>query len=170
MLAAAQLARRTGAHIDKSLGWLGPLLLRLTIGVIFIGTGWGKLHDLPKIVAFFTELHIPLPEFQARLVATLEFVGGISILIGFATRLFAAPLAFTMVIAMLTAKTADLADVHGFARFTTVVGFEEWSYLVMMLALVLAGPGLVSIDRLILRTLVGPLPSTQEGIDRSKGN
>jgi putative oxidoreductase len=167
---AATLARRTSAQIDKSLGWLGPLLLRLTIGVIFIGTGWGKLHDLPKVVAFFTDLHIPLPEFQARLVATLEFVGGTCILLGLGTRFFAGPLAFTMIIAMATAKTAELAEVHGFDRFTTVVGFEEWSYFVMLVLLAVTGPGLLSLDRLILRTLAGPPTTVKEGVDSPKGN
>jgi putative oxidoreductase len=167
---AATLARRTGAQVDKYLGWLGPLLLRLTIGVIFIGTGWGKLHDLPKVVAYFTDLHIPLPEFQARLVATLEFVGGLCILLGLATRFFAAPLAFTMIIAMATAKTAELADAHGFERFTTVLGFEEWSYFVMLVLLVVTGPGLLALDRLILRTLAGPTATVKEGVDSPKGN
>jgi putative oxidoreductase len=171
MLAAtATLARRTGARVDKHLGWLGPLLLRITIAVIFIGTGWGKLHDLPKVVAFFTDLHIPLPELQARLVATLEFVGGICILLGLGTRLFAAPLAFTMIIAMLTAKTTELADVHGVERVTTVIGFEEWSYFVMLVLLAVTGPGLLSLDRLILRTLAGPQATAKEAVDRAKGN
>jgi putative oxidoreductase len=167
---AATLARRTGVQVDKYLGPLGPLLLRLTIAVIFIGTGWGKLHDLPKVVAFFTDLHIPLPEFQARLVATLEFVGGVCILLGLGTRLFAGPLAFTMIIAMLTAKTAELADVHGFDRVTTVIGFEEWSYFVILVVLVVTGPGLWSLDRLILGTLAAPPATVKEGVDSTKGN
>ena len=48
------------------LAWLGPLLARVTVGVVFLQTGWGKLHDLDKVTSFFTELNIPAPAFQAR--------------------------------------------------------------------------------------------------------
>ena len=29
-------------------------LARLTVGLVFIGTGWGKLHSIPDVTAFFT--------------------------------------------------------------------------------------------------------------------
>ncbi|HMC95107.1 MAG TPA: hypothetical protein VKO16_10105 [Polyangia bacterium] len=35
--------RRTA---DK-IAFMGPTLTRLTVGLVFIGTGWGKLHSLP---------------------------------------------------------------------------------------------------------------------------
>jgi len=93
--------RTTG---DK-LVFLGPTLARLTIGLVFIGTGWGKLHSLDDVTQFFASLHIPAPGFNARLAASTEFFGGILILIGLGTRLAALPVAFTMVIAILTASS-----------------------------------------------------------------
>jgi hypothetical protein len=53
-----------------------------------------------------------------------EFFGGILVLVGLGTRLVSLPLAFTMVIAILTAKRADITGL------TALVGLEEWSYLV----------------------------------------
>src|SRR2546429_158435 len=47
--------------IAERLSFLGPTLARLTLGVVFIGTGWGKLHGLDKVTDFFTELGIPAP-------------------------------------------------------------------------------------------------------------
>ena len=35
--------RRTADRIS----FLGPTLARLTVGLVFMGTGWGKLHSLP---------------------------------------------------------------------------------------------------------------------------
>src|SRR3954463_1108927 len=97
--------------------FLGPALARLTLGVVFIGTGWGKLHSLDKVTGFFTELGIPAPGFNAVLAATAEFVCGSLLLIGLLSRLAAIPLIVTMIVAILTAKRADLhgiSDLLGF--------------------------------------------------------
>ena len=56
--------------------WLGPLVVRLVIGVAFVVTGWGKLHNLDKVTEYFASLHIPLPGAQAAFVSTGERVGG----------------------------------------------------------------------------------------------
>jgi putative oxidoreductase len=129
------------------LAFIGPTLARLTVGVVFLQTGWGKLHDLEKVTNFFTTLHIPAPGFQATLVASTEFIGGILVLAGLGTRFAAAPLAFTMVVAILTAKRGDIEGIGD------LVGFEEFSYLVMFLWLTVAGAGPLSLDNLIDRLL-----------------
>jgi len=47
------------------LTFLGPTLARLTLGVVFVGTGWGKLHSLDKVTGFFTvkesDFKVPRP-------------------------------------------------------------------------------------------------------------
>ena len=129
---------------DK-LVFLGPALARLTVGLVFIGTGWGKLHSLGDVTDFFASLHIPAPGFNARLAASTEFFGGILVLVGLGTRLVALPLAFTMVVAILTAKRGDITGL------TALVGFEEWSYLVFFIWLALAGAGKLSLDHLVAR-------------------
>jgi putative oxidoreductase len=131
--------RRTADRIS----FLGPTLARLTVGLVFMGTGWGKLHSLPDVTDFFASLHIPAPAFNARLTAATEFFGGLAILLGLGTRLVALPLAFTMVIAIVTAKRGDITGL------TALVGFEEWSYLVFFLWLAVAGAGPLSLDRLV---------------------
>ena len=137
-------ATRVRTTADK-ISFIGPALARLTVGLVFIGTGWGKLHSLPDVTAFFASLHIPAPGFNATLAASTEFFGGILILLGLGTRLVSLPLAFTMVVAILTAKRDDLTGL------TALVGFEEWSYLVLFLWLALAGAGPLSLDRLMSR-------------------
>ena len=135
---------RLRAVADK-LSFLGPTLARLTVGVVFFGTGWGKLHSLPDVTKFFAELGIPFPAFNARLTACTEFFGGILILAGLGTRLVALPLAFTMVVAIVTAKRAQIDGP------TALFGFEEWSYLVLFIWIALAGAGPLSLDALIAR-------------------
>ena len=129
--------------VSQRLQFIGPTLARLTVGLVFIGTGWGKLHTLPDVTEFFASLHIPMPGLNARIAASTEFFGGILVLLGLGTRLAALPMAFTMVIAILTAKRAEIDGL------TTLVGFEEWSYLVLFLWLAVAGAGPLSLDRLI---------------------
>ncbi|MFL5304543.1 MAG: DoxX family protein [Polyangia bacterium] len=139
---------RLRAGADK-LSFLSPTLARLTVGLVFIGTGWGKLHSLGDVTDFFASLHIPAPGFNARLAATTEFVGGLLVLLGLGTRLASLPLAFTMVVAIATAKRGDLTGL------TALVGFEEWSYIVFFLWLAVAGAGPLSLDRLITRWRAG---------------
>ena len=136
--------RRLRAFADKA-SFMGPTLARLTVGVVFVGTGWGKLHSLPDVTSFFTDLGIPFPAFNARLTAGTEFFGGLLVLLGLGTRLASLPLAFTMVIAILTAKRANIDGI------SALLGFEEWSYLVFFLWIALAGAGPLSLDALIAR-------------------
>jgi len=129
------------------LSFIGPTLARLTVGLVFIGTGWGKLHNLGDVTDFFASLHIPAPGFNARLAAATEFFGGIAVLAGLGTRLAALPLAFTMVVAILTAKRGDITGL------TALVGLEEWSYLVFFVWLAVAGAGPLSLDALLRRRI-----------------
>lgn len=131
----------------QRLSFLAPLLIRLTVGVVFVGTGWAKLNDMETTVSNFEGWGIPWPGLNARVAASTEFFGGILILVGLGARVVALPLAFTMLVAILTAKREGIDGVQ------TLLGFEEWSYLMMFLTIALLGPGAVSLDALITRRL-----------------
>ena len=127
----------------RKLDWLVLLVVRLTVGIEFVSTGWGKVHNLPKVIGFFGELGIPAPAFNATLASYTELIGGSLLVIGLASRLAACPLVVTMVVAILTAKKDDL---HG---ITDLVGFIEWSYLALLAVVAIMGPGSVSLDTLV---------------------
>lgn len=94
------------ALLDKSrkFDFLAPLLLRIFLAPIFIIAGYGKLTALEDTAYYFGEfLGMPAPMLMALLAGLAEFVGGIAILIGLATRWFAIPLMFTMIVAATTA-------------------------------------------------------------------
>jgi putative oxidoreductase len=129
--------------VADSLRWLGPLLVRISLASVFIVTGWGKLHDLAKVTGFFTELGIPMPAFNAGMVSVVEFVGGILVLLGLFTRLACIPLAFSMLVAILTARRADIDGV------AAIGAFNEFTYFACFVWLVVAGAGAVSLDRLL---------------------
>jgi putative oxidoreductase len=90
-----------------------PMLLavRLYWGFQFAQTGWGKLHNLPKITAFFASLNIPFPAFNAPFVSTLELVGGILLMLGLFSRPIALLLAGNMLVAYWTADREALTSI-----------------------------------------------------------
>jgi putative oxidoreductase len=131
--------------VTRHFTWLAPLAVRITVGVVFMGTGWTKLQHLPQITQNFRGLGIPAPEILTPFVSGVEFVGGILLLFGLLTRFAAVPLMVVMVVAIISAKLGDADSLE------TFLGFEEVSYFVMFAWLGIAGPGPVSLDHFILR-------------------
>lgn len=130
-------------QIIEKLNGLPPLVARITLGVVFIPTGWGKLHHLDQITAYFQQLGIPAAHIQAPVVSFLELACGALVLIGLWTRLAAIPLIGIMSVAILTAKLKELTGLGD------LFGTIEWLYLVLALGLAIAGPGAISVDRLL---------------------
>jgi putative oxidoreductase len=141
MNALLRLRKKLLAVLHK-LDWLPALLLRAVLAAVFVPSGWGKLHSLDKVTAYFTDLHIPAPHFNAVLAASSEFVCGLALAAGLLTRLASIPLAVTMVVAMLTAKRDDI---HG---VVDLLALDEFVYFALAIALVVAGAGALSLDRL----------------------
>jgi putative oxidoreductase len=137
-------------RVLERLQWFPPLLARITLGVLFMSTGWGKVHNLDKVTSFFVELGIPMPAFNAAFVSYLELIGGALLLVGLLSRLAALPLAVSMIVALITAKAGDI---HGLAD---LFGTVEFTYLVLLIAVAVGGPGAVSLDRLLARRLGVP--------------
>jgi putative oxidoreductase len=114
---------------------------------LFVSTGWGKAHDIPKVTHFFVTLGIPAPGLNAVVVAYSELIGGSLLVVGLLTRFATIPLIISMTVAILTAK---LSDLHG---IFDLVGFDEFTYLVVLLMIAIIGPGAVSLDRVLCKQL-----------------
>ncbi|PTR30478.1 putative oxidoreductase [Rhodococcus sp. OK519] len=74
------------------------LIARIGIGVIFIAHGWQKFSTwgIDGTQAAFAGMDIPLADVSAIAAATIELVGGVALLIGFATRIAGALLFLNM--------------------------------------------------------------------------
>jgi putative oxidoreductase len=138
-------ARAFVVRTAEAVSWVPLALARLSLGFVFTQSGWGKLHDLPKVVAYFGSLGIPAPQIQAPFVAGLELTGGVLLLAGLLTRFASVPLAATMVVALVTAKRDEL---HGPGD---LFGTIEFLYLVVLGLLAASGAGALSLDRLLVR-------------------
>jgi putative oxidoreductase len=141
------LFRRFVKKISGVLSWLPPTVARATLGWIFLQSGWGKLNDLPKVVAFFTDLGIPAPQIQAPLAAGTEFLCGALMLLGLVTRFASLPLIGTMMVAILTARRGDIHEL------SDLFGMAEYLYIVLCLYLGAHGAGPLSLDAVFAKRL-----------------
>ena len=133
------------ASLLSKFSWIGPLIVRVTLGVVFVRTGWGKLHSLDTVTEFFSSLHIPAPHVNAVFVSGVEFAGGLLLLIGLGTRLISLLLVGVMAVAILTAK---LAELHGVVDLAATI---EFTYLAAFVWLAVAGAGTASLDHVLAR-------------------
>jgi putative oxidoreductase len=157
MMSLDSFRTRTLAVLDR-FSWVGPLALRLSLGSVFLGTGWGKLHNLGQVTSFFTELGIPFPAVQAPMVSGIELIGGTLILLGLFTRFAAVPLMATMIVAILTAKRPEIDGIR------SLLAFDESMYFAGFLWLAVSGAGKASLDWLIFgRKSALPRPLLRSG-------
>ncbi len=132
----------------NQLEWLPILLVRLSVGLLFFESGRGKLFvKLEELGEFFVKLGIPFPHFNAVFVSTVEFVGGICLILGLATRIFSAQLFFVMLVAILTSEIKKVSTLGDFLYLPEVL------LLVIFVWLAFSGPGKISIDHLLSRKL-----------------
>ena len=117
-------------------------ILRVIAGFLFAAHGWQKFNEftIAGTQASFAKMGVPAAEVAAPIVATLELVGGIALILGVLTRVFAALLALDMLGALFL--------VHASAGVFVAAGGYE---LVLLLAagaaaIALAGAGRLSAD------------------------
>lgn len=128
--------KKIASHFE----WAGPLVARIVVGYTFMLTGWGKLNNLPMIVANFKSWGIPYPEFMTPFVAGWEFFGGLGLMLGLMTRICGGALAVVMVVAIISAKLSDIDSLE------TLLGFEEATYFAVFTWLAISGAGKASLD------------------------
>ena len=125
-------------------GW-GVAILRVVTGIVFIGHGapkfgWVGDRDLAGVAQMLGNMGVPLPTVAAFLVAFFETFGGAFLVIGLLTRVWAAGLAFAMLIAVVLVHLPN--GMFG-------EGGYQWALLLMAcsLALMFEGAGKGSIDK-----------------------
>lgn len=125
----------------------GITVLRVVVGIIFLVHGLQKVFGfgLEGTTGFLGSLGIPVPVVAAILVMGAETLGGLALILGLFTRWAALPLAFIMLVAILT--------VHVSKGFFAGNGGYEFPLLLMAsnVALTLLGSGAFALDEVIDR-------------------
>lgn len=125
------------------------LAVRLYWGWQFAQSGWGRLHHITQATSFFASLNLPLPEATVIAISTLEFVGGILLIVGLASRLTGLLLAGDMFVAYVTADREALSSV--FSDPGKFYGADPYTFLFASLIVLIFGAGLFSVDAWLSR-------------------
>jgi putative oxidoreductase len=145
--------------MEKSIDRYWPMPLRILLGISFL------YHGLPKLgaghagfTAMLSQMGIPATDLVAWLVGLLEVVGGIALIAGAFVSIFTVLLVIEMLVAMFTVHLP-----HGFS-FINIVGSTPQGpqfgmpgvetnllYIAGLLALLLGGPGPLSVDERVWR-------------------
>jgi len=132
--------------------WIGILIARLAVGVLFALSGWGKLFvpsRREKMIRTLRAAAVPAPEAMAVFVSSIEFVFGSLLAIGFLTPLSCVMLSGVMVVALATTVLPGV-EASSFAGWLgEVLYLPEVLYVVILIWLFLSGPGWFSVDQLI---------------------
>jgi putative oxidoreductase len=133
-----------------------PLLLavRLYWGWQLIQSGWGKLHNLPRVTEFFTSLGLPMPAQTALAISCLEFFGGIFLAAGLLSRVTSLALTINLIVAYITADREALFSI--FSDPDKFYAAAPYTFLVASLIILIFGPGKISVDTLLERVLKKP--------------
>lgn len=144
--------------------YLAPIGIRVLLAWEFYESGLVKLNGSNWFASIQDEFLFPfniVPVAASWLVATwAELIGGVALLLGVATRLFAATLLVLTVVATAAVHWPDSWNTVGELLQGYSVrdkGFGNYKlpalFFVMLLPLIFQGPGRLSIDWLVVRML-----------------
>ena len=136
-----------------------PVVLRLIVGYGLVAHGIAKLLRGPEaFVAVVQTMHVPAPWLMAWLTIVTELVGGIAVLAGAFIWLASVPILVVLLVAMFKVHWP-----YGFSSIKLIAitqagaqfgppGYEvNLLYAACIVALVLSGPGPLSVDGALAR-------------------
>lgn len=136
-----------------SLEWLGILVARVAVGLLFFLSGRGKLfvpERREQMRQTLIEAHVPFPDLNAVLVSTVEFVCGLLLFIGALTPLACAMLGCVMIVAIATSGIRNIEAPCPLGWLAEFLYLREVLYLVILIWLFFSGAGWLSVDQLFL--------------------
>src|SRR5213083_2872396 len=133
--------------------WLGILMARLAVGLLFFLSGRSKLfvpERREQMRETLVAARVPFPEFNTLLVSTVEFVFGLFLILGALTPITCAMLGCVMIMAIATIAIRNIKATSPLGWLSEFLYLPEVLYLVILFWLFLSGPGWFSVDHLIL--------------------
>ncbi|MBI2105279.1 DoxX family protein [Candidatus Woesearchaeota archaeon] len=118
------------------------LIIRLIIGTFFIVHGYNKFADTSDMAKWLEKYGYKPPMLWVSLIIIAELVGGIGLIIGLGTRLFALMMSAVMLQGIYHRKQIK--------ELKFVDGWEiNYVTLASTIALILLGSGIISLDYLL---------------------
>jgi putative oxidoreductase len=116
--------------------WVGILIARLAVGLLFFLSGRAKLfvpERREQMRQTLIEAHVPFPDFNAAFVSTVEFVCGLLLVLGAVTPLACAMLACVMVLAIETTAIRNIKASSPTDWLAAFLYLPEPLYLVILI-------------------------------------
>ena len=141
----------SGAHLVA----IALLINRVALGAFFAISGFHKLFNRQRHAAFVDELvadRVPRLGFNQWFVPSVEFAGGLALLTGMLAPLAALALVVICLVATHTSgkrRVASYLPIDRADYVDDVLYLPEFLYLVMLVIVVLAGPGPLRLDSVI---------------------
>lgn len=129
------------------------LCVRFYWGWQLTQSGWGKLHNLPRVTEFFASLGLPMPAQTAVAISCLEFFGGIFLALGLLSRLTALTLTMNLLVAYITADREALFSI--FSDPDKFYAAAPYTFLIASLIILLFGPGKIALDTVLKKYFGG---------------
>ena len=132
--------------------WVGILVARLAVGLLFFLSGRGKLfvpERREQMRETLVAAHVPFPELNVLVVSTVEFVFGLLLILGAVTPLACVMLGGVMIVAIATTAIRNIKAMSPLGWLSEFLYLPEVLCLVILFWLLLSGPGWFSVDHLI---------------------
>jgi putative oxidoreductase len=132
--------------------WIGQLLARVSVGLLFFLSGRGKLFvpaRRDQMRETIRQAGLPRPDVTAVAISMVEFASGAMLVAGVLT-----PLACLMLTGVMAGAltTTQIPRIEARSRLEWIGEFlylPEVLYIVILVWLLLAGPGALSVDGLL---------------------
>jgi putative oxidoreductase len=116
---------------------LGLLLIRVAAGIVFLAHGWMKINNIGMVEGMF--VHFGLGGPVGIFIAWLEVIGGLALILGVLTRIFAVAFGIEMLVAVFIGGGISRGyQPHELEIFLMLVSF----------GIALAGSGVYSLWRM----------------------
>ncbi len=140
----------TGLHEWQ---WLGPLIARLAIGLLFFLSGRGKLfvpERRKQMRETLVAAGIPFASINAIFASAVEFAFGFLLILGALTPLACIALGCVMIVAIARLAIKNIKAPPLLDWLSEFLYLPEVCYLVILFWLFVSGPGWFSVDHLLL--------------------
>jgi putative oxidoreductase len=124
---------------------------RFMMGWIFVAGGWSKLTNIQGFAGYLTQNKVPAADLLAYVGAGVEFLGGVALVLGLATR-YAALLVilFTIVATLIAHRYWEFTEPAA-RRAQNANFFKNVAMIGGLLFLFVSGPGRFALDSMMRR-------------------
>ncbi len=136
---------------DRRWEWLPILVARFSLGLFFAVSGYNKLFVPAKhedLIHLLTNIGIPFPEFMALFLGSVEFFGGLLLMVGLFSTFCAIALTVAMIVAIVTVEIDQVIPkgIGFLAWMSWFLYLPQVMYVILFVWLMTTGPGRYSID------------------------